>query len=73
MIYADRIHFFKLDSLEERRLRFDIIFTYKILFRLVNMNCNDMFAFNDCTVTHGHSYKLYEKTIVALTFAITFL
>jgi len=43
MIYADRIHFLKLDSLEERRLRFDI-------------------AFNNCTVTRGHSYKLYAKT-----------
>jgi len=62
MTYADRINFLKLDSLEEQRLHFDIIFTYKILFGLVNMNCNDMFAFNDFTVTCGHSYKLYSKT-----------
>jgi len=62
MTYAERINFLKLDSLGERRLRFDIIFTYKILFGLVNMNCNDMFAFNDITVTRGHSYKLYAKT-----------
>jgi len=61
MTYADAINFLKLDSLEERRLRFDI-FTYKILFGLVNMNCNDIFAFNDFTVTRGHSYKLYAKT-----------
>jgi len=27
MTYADRINFLKLDSLEEWRLRFDIIFT----------------------------------------------
>jgi len=26
------------------------------------MNCNDTFAFNDFTVTRGHSYKLYAKT-----------
>jgi len=26
------------------------------------MNCNDMFAFNEFTVTRGHSYKLYAKT-----------
>jgi len=62
MTYADRINFLKLDSLEERWLRFDIIFTYKILFGLVHMNCNVMFAFNDFTVTRGHSYKLYAKT-----------
>jgi len=62
MTYADRINFLKLDSLEERWLRFDIIFTYKILFGLAHMNCNDMFAFNDFTVTRGHSYQLYAKT-----------
>jgi len=62
MTYSDIINFLKLDSLEERQLRFDIIFTYKILFWLVNMNCNDMFGFNDCTVTRWHSYKLYAKT-----------
>jgi len=26
------------------------------------MNCNHVFAFNDFTVTRGHSYKLYAKT-----------
>jgi len=30
MNYADIIDFLKLDSLQERRLRFDIIFAYKI-------------------------------------------
>jgi len=62
MTYADIIHFLKLDSLEEQQLHFYIIFTYRILFGLVNMNCSDMFAFNDFTVTRGHSYKLYAKT-----------
>jgi len=62
MTYADRINFLKLDSLEVRQLRFDITYTYKILFGLVNMNCNDMFVFNDLTVTRGHSYKLNAKT-----------
>jgi len=51
-----------MDRLEEQWLRFDIIFTYKILFGLVNMNCSDMFTFNDFTATHGHLYKLYAKT-----------
>jgi len=62
LTYADRIIFLKLDTIEERRLSFDIIFTYKILFGLVNMNCNDVFAFSDFTSTRGHSYKLYAKT-----------
>jgi len=62
MTYADRIDFLKLYNLEERRLRFDIIFTYKILCGLVNMNCSDMYAFNDFTATREHSYRLYAKT-----------
>jgi len=44
------------------QLRFDAMFVYKILFGLMNMNCSDMFACNDFTVTRGRSYKLYAKT-----------
>jgi hypothetical protein len=62
LTYSDRINFLKLDSLEERRLRFDLMFTYKILFGLVNVNWSNMFAFNVLTSTRGHSYKLYAKT-----------
>ena len=62
LTYFDRINFLKLDSLEERRLRFDLMFTYKILFGLVNVNWSNMFAFNVLTSTRGHSYKLYAKT-----------
>ena len=62
MTYVDRINFLQLNILEERWLRFDIIFTYKILFGLVNINCSDIFAFKDSTATRGHSYKLYAKT-----------
>jgi len=62
MIYDDSINFYKLDSTEEQRLCFDVLFTYKILFTQVNVNCSDAFAFNVPTATRGHSYKLYAKT-----------
>ena len=62
MTYSDRINFLELDSLEERRLRFDLMFAYKILFGLVNVNWCNMFSFNVRTATHGHSYKLYAET-----------
>jgi len=62
MTYTDRIHFLKLDSLEKRGLSFDVMFTYKIFFALVNMKCCYMFAFNVLTATRRHSYKLYTKT-----------
>jgi len=64
MTYADGINFLKLDNLEERRLRFDAMFTYKISFKLqiVNKNCCKIFVFNVRTATRGHSCKLYSKT-----------
>jgi len=48
--YADRFNVLKL---KERRLRFDVMFTYQILFGLVYMNCSDMFTFNVLAATHG--------------------
>ena len=62
MSYADRINLLQLESLEERRLRLDLLFAYKILFGLVNINWSNMFAFNELAVTRGHSYKLYAKS-----------
>jgi len=41
--YADRLARLKLESLEVRRLRHDLILTYKILFGLTDMNQSDFF------------------------------
>jgi len=57
--YADRLARLKLESLEVRRLRHDLILTYKILFGLTDMNQSDCFTFADRThSTRGHAYKL---------------
>jgi len=57
--YADRLARLKLESLEVRRLRHDLILTYKILFGLTDMNQSDFFTFADITnSTRGHAYKL---------------
>ena len=45
LTYSDRIKFLKLDSLEERRLRFDLMLTYKILFGLVNCELEQYVCF----------------------------
>jgi len=60
--YADRLHTLQLESLEMRRLRFDLLYTYKILFGLVHIDSNSLFKFNPVTVTRGHCYKLYAAT-----------
>jgi len=57
--YADRLASLKLESLEVRRLRHDLILTYKILFGLTDMNYSDFFTFADRThSTRSHVYKL---------------
>jgi len=60
--YADRLARLKLESLKVRRLRHDLILTYKILFGLTGMNQSDFFTFADRThSTRGHAYKLLNS------------
>jgi len=47
--------------LELRRLRSDIIYVYKMLFDLVNLNFNDFFVLRVDSVTRGHKYKLLKQ------------
>ena len=54
--YADRLARLKLESLEVRRLRHDVILTYKILFGLTDMNQSDFFTFADRT------YSQYKRS-----------
>jgi len=57
------------DSLELRRLRYDLIYTYKVVFGLVNGAANDLFTLTSLihsTSTRGHMYKLFF-TVTALT------
>lgn len=58
--YKTRLERLKLDSLELRRLRQDLIFTYKVVFGLTGGTCSDFFAHNVNTHdTRGHEHKLY--------------
>ena len=57
--YPDRLARLNLDSLVVRRLRHDLILTYKIVFGLTAMNPEDFFTFaNSNHNTSGHAYKL---------------
>ena len=52
----------RLETLEMRRLRQDLIFSYKVLFGLVNYACNDLFTLSNFTIpTRGHAFKLYQR------------
>ena len=49
-----------LPSLELRRLRFDLIWYYKILFGLISIDSADLFEVRQTTVTRGHPCKLFK-------------
>jgi len=54
-----------VDSLELRRLRFDLIdliYVYKLLFGMVDADVSALFVVNNIdTVTRGHSFKLFVQ------------
>ena len=62
LCYKDRLLRLDLDSLEMRRLRCDLLYTYKIVFNLVSEAASGMFTLTDTLYsnrTRGHPYKLY--------------
>jgi len=56
--YDERLRKLKLESLELRRLKTDLIYTYKILCGHVDVDFNNFFRFNNNS-TRGHCYKLH--------------
>jgi ribonucleases P/MRP protein subunit RPP40 len=59
--YDSRLKLLGLDSLETRRLKQDLLYTYKIVFGAVNVDYADMFNLNNFLPTRGHSYKLFVQ------------
>ena len=56
--YLDRLKLLKLETLELRRLKADLILVYKIINGLVDLNFDDFFKLSSCTMTRGHSLRL---------------
>ena len=49
-------------KLKMRRLKRDLIFTYKVIFGLVSDACNELFIMSNSTQpTRGHAFKLYQR------------
>jgi len=58
-MYCERLATLGLDRLELRRLRFDLIYVYKILFGMVETDASNFFRVrNTSIVTRGHSLKV---------------
>ena len=48
-----------MDTLALRRLKFDLVMCYKIVFGLVKLNFSEFFVVAPVTVTRGHPYRLF--------------
>jgi len=60
MTYAERLRYLDIPSLELRRLHLDLIYCYRIVFGLVDLNLCDFVQLSPVSKTRGHPYKLYK-------------
>ena len=65
--YADRLKIVGLERLDVRRLRLDLVMTYKILFSLTCLDSTQFFQLSPHPGTRGHDYKLFMPNITTDT------
>ena len=58
--YHERLRLLGLESLEVRRLRFDLIMCFKIIHNMVDLDKHSFFKFSNDSRTRGHSLKLVK-------------
>jgi hypothetical protein len=58
MSYPDRLRELSMESLESRRLKADLLLTFKIIHQKIDLNFDDYFSFSPQTGTRGHRLKL---------------
>jgi len=59
MSYSQRLISLDLESLEVRRLRRDLLLTYKIDIGLINIDSSKFFTLRRDSITRGHSFELF--------------
>jgi len=56
--YEARLALLELDSLKVRRIKADLVYVYRIVFNLVDTDCNNFFSvIGNNSVTRGHAFK----------------
>ena len=61
MPYQERLRILKIPSIKDRLLRGDMIMTYKILTKKVDMDPNQLFELSEDVRTRGHHLKLNKR------------
>lgn len=57
--YSQRLEHIGLETLQLRRIKYDLLMCYKIISGEVSLHCN-LLDLSDFTQTRGHKYKLYK-------------
>ena len=55
--YLDRLETLQLESLESRRIYFDLLFLFKMIHNHIDLQWRDLFEFSSSS-TRGHSFKI---------------
>jgi len=69
---SERLELLGLERLESRRIRADILFTYKLLLGLTALHSDDFFILSESTCTRGHPYKLFYRVVQLMSASIIF-
>ncbi len=59
--YEDRLQKLDIKSLQERRIKKDLTYIFKMLHGKIDVNFDDFFQFSQNSATRGHSYKLFKQ------------
>ena len=60
MTYLQRLNVCNVESLEERRIKIDLLWMYKILHNLISINLGNNIKLSVNSDTKGNMYKLYR-------------
>ena len=58
--YPERLLILHLDTLEARRIKFDLKLCFKIIHNLCGFDPDNFFTFAPSTLTRGHEFKLIK-------------
>ena len=59
--YPERLRILHLDTLEARRIKFDLKLCFKIINNLCGLDPANFFTFAPSTLTRGHEFKLIKS------------